>query len=177
MKKLKNIAYTNYRSILILTVFSLFLLRTSANKFEISENPVRCDSIGTGDWGFGGLGTCFMEKNASIKNDGFKIFSKKNETMKALYFGGNRKIFFLPINVSEAYPNLVLYNAGLCSLKRISLKNFRGLFKLQELFLYTNRIEIVRSDTFKDLISLQQLHLGKKLLISFIQYKNMSVLK
>jgi Leucine-rich repeat (LRR) protein len=72
---------------------------------------------------------------------------------------GNKKIEFLPESPNQMYENLLGYNAGHCSIKQIAYKNFRGLVKLKHLHLYSNQIETIPSDTFKDLASLERLNL------------------
>lgn len=74
----------------------------------------------------------------------------------------NKNIFFLPVDVSKTFSNLVVLKAWDCSLTTISRENFRGLGKLQFLDLETNQISKITRDTFRDLESLEWIWLSKK---------------
>ena len=69
----------------------------------------------------------------------------------------NRKIKHLPKLVDKSFPNLLAYGTNRLSLTTIKKSNFKGLFKLKGLWLNDNKIEIVLSDAFEDLISLKTL--------------------
>lgn len=73
----------------------------------------------------------------------------------------NKNHVYLPVNISEALPNLEGYIAAHCSIKEISMENFRGLNKLKTLYLFDNLIEKIPTDAFNDLIELDFLSLRK----------------
>lgn len=83
--------------------------------------------------------------------DGLKI----GETWKS------REIYFLPVRIYQSYPNLIGIYAGGKKIKEISKKNFQNLFKLEYLFLESNEIRKVKSDTFEGLIKLKVVNLGE----------------
>lgn len=136
--------------------------------FELFENAeakqVSCESVGKNAWGFGigSVKTCFMERTTVIDEDNVSI-STFDENIGGLLFRRNKKIIFLPVKVAEAFPNLELYSAWDCSVTQISRENFAGLRKLKILHLEVNQIEKIQSDTFKNLVSLEILHLCKKI--------------
>lgn len=102
-----------------------------------------------------------MNESTTINSTGFSISSSKDNNVKGFYSYRNDKIEFLPENFAEKFPNLVVIWASRCSIKKVSKKNFRNLRKLRGLDLDKNQIERIESDTFDDLIELEELHLGK----------------
>ena len=90
--------------------------------------------------------------------------SARDESINVLNFNYNKKIFYLPIKVSEKFPSLEVYYAFSCSLTTISKANFAGLSRLRVLDLSVNQIEKLRSDTFEGLETMDTLYLCKFLL-------------
>lgn len=102
--------------------------------------------------------TCNMRVTTSI-NDSTTTISTRDDSVNALDFAINNKIYFLPIQINETFPNLLTFNAYKCSLRQISKENFSGLKKLIKLYLYSNQIEEITSESFEDLVSLEELWL------------------
>lgn len=98
-----------------------------------------------------------MRTSTSIDAEGSTI-SPKDESAQGLDFDGNKKIKFLPIKVAETFPNLLVYDARICSLT-ITKANFEGIDKLNLLYLHENRISTINSETFEDLIALEKFKL------------------
>jgi Leucine-rich repeat (LRR) protein len=145
--------------LLILLAANLF-----STKGQTAEKILKCEKVEDRDWwtpnSFKTIKTCLMTDTTSIDSDGFKI-SPEDETIEGLRMYSNRKIEFLPEKLKDVFANLLGYSAYECSIKQISYKNFRGLVKLQELYLYSNKIETIPSDAFKDLTALEFLGLSK----------------
>lgn len=74
----------------------------------------------------------------------------------------NPKVKFLPILLHETFPNLRTLTAGSCVIQNISRSNFDKLNQLRTLHLRNNSIETIASDTFRDLVRLEILNLGKR---------------
>jgi Leucine-rich repeat (LRR) protein len=104
--------------------------------------------------------TCKMDKTTSIDFPNTTI-SKRDEKIVRLTFYKNKKIFFLPENVSASFPNLTTYDASECNITEIWKKNFQGLSKLNSLSLNNNQIKMIATDTFVDLTLLALLYLGE----------------
>ena len=104
--------------------------------------------------------TCRMSGTTEI-NTADTTIATRDESIERLAFNHNRNIKFLPIEVSEKFPNLMGLEAGDCSLTTISKENFKDLTKLRLLGLYYNQIEKIRSDVFGDLVALEKLFLCK----------------
>lgn len=102
-----------------------------------------------------------MQQSTEISSYEVEISTAADENMKGLTFQGNKKVSVLPVKVSEKFPNLVVFDAGGCSLKQVYRENFKNLGKLQQLFMCCNQIEKIEDDTFKDLTSLNMLGLGE----------------
>lgn len=130
--------------------------QTACEVFDFLDNVGR----------FGTPLTCGMMETTSIDETKVTISSKRNVSVEGLTFSFNRKIFFLPENVNNNFPNLKIYFAENCSIKAISKENFEGLNKLKILRLLFNQIEKISSETFNDLVAIEYLYLGEK---SFIR--------
>lgn len=107
---------------------------------------------------------CDMKIETEIYEPNVKI-SNFDDSVLSLTFYTNRNIFYLPIDVAKSFPNLTAFGADETSIKEISKENFRNLRKLRCLTLVSNKIEMIFSDTFEDLESLEVLWLGKRKLI------------
>lgn len=125
------------------------------------------------------LMTFTLNENQEINHNNFTINAVKNEEVEALYIKNNALIEFLPVKVTEIFPNLVVYDASVCRVQSISADNFLNLTKLEELILFGNKIEKIESKTFDDLISLKILSLSsnKIKLISENAFQNLKNLR
>jgi hypothetical protein len=111
--------------------------------------------------GFIDITICEMSKETSIEAPNVTISTKRDESNMGLSFYDNKKIFYLPIDVAEKFPNLTFYSAWGCSIKEISKLNFKGMKHLKQLRLTINQIEIIDNDTFQDAVALEILLLGE----------------
>lgn len=108
--------------------------------------------------------TCFMLETTSINEPNFTI-ATNDTSIKILSFFDNKKISFLPVHVGETFPNLLNYGASRCAIKEILKENFKGLSKLNYLYLDQNQIKRIPSDTFEDLEDLKYLFLGNNVIL------------
>lgn len=122
------------------------------------EKRVQCDTI---DYQFRGLQTCYMHGETTIDSRGFLISSAKDRGMQQMFIGFKKKVFYLPENIDEKYPDIVHIWAQSSSIKSISNGVFDNLIALKELKLYNNQIEEIEGETFKNLKSLVELDLSK----------------
>lgn len=143
-------------------IFIILLLVIEENSWEANALQVSCESVGHSYWGetIGYMKTCNLRRSTSIDSEGIKI-SPDDESMQGLEFDFNKKIKFLPVEVSETFSNLLAYSAYDCSLTSIKKANFAGLNKLKSLQLNGNQISSINSETFEDLIALELLYLGE----------------
>ena len=137
----------------------------------VSADQVSCEKIGHYDFGLGSWKTCYMDKTTEI-NSADTTIASRDESVEGLYFYNNKNIKFLPIEVSEKFPNLLGLGARDCSLTTISKANFKGLSKLRYLSLAQNRIEKIRSDVFEDLVALEHLYLCEFKLNCFLSHQH-----
>lgn len=122
-----------------------------------AEGP--CEEIEDLDWEWLSMGvmkTCKL-KSTVINSTGFLITSDRDETVLSLDLGENRRAEFLPENIAEKFPNLVMIYARNCAIKSIARKNFRGLSKVRWLSFQDSQIRRIDSETFRDLVSLESL--------------------
>jgi Leucine-rich repeat (LRR) protein len=155
----------NYFKVLLFRrkLLCLVLLKILQTIHEVTSKQVACEKIDTFDIGgrFGKALTCSMTKTTSINETKVTISSKRDISVEGLTFSVNEKIFFLPENVDNNFPNLRIYCADNCSIKAVSKENFEGLNKLKFLLLQSNQIEKISSETFNDLVAIEFLVLGK----------------
>lgn len=86
----------------------------------------------------------------------------RDDTLRGLrFYDNNKRIQFLPVKISEKFPNLWIISAFGGAIRSISKENFKGLRELRWLQLGHNQIVKVSDDTFEDLVSLEGLWLGK----------------
>lgn len=151
--------YSKPLNILILLLVSSFIATVSAD-------GVACESISTIWWWWfehSDRLTCDMRESTIIDATGIEITSEANDTIEALYLDLNDDIEYLPENIADKFPNLVIISAFECNIKRVSASNFRNLGKLRGLSLKANQIERIENGTFDDLTSLELLYLRKNL--------------
>jgi hypothetical protein len=132
-----------------------------------NASQISCENVNDGHWGYiEAVKMCNMQTTTTIAAEGFE-FSSTDASITGLTFYSNTKIYFLPVHVSTAFPDLLDYDAMVCSLTTIGRHNFKGLNKLKALLLYKNQITTIYSDTFVDLTSLEYLYLRKEIIFGF----------
>lgn len=121
-----------------------------------SEKEVKCNTVEKCLQGF----CCYLRDEATIDSPDFTI-ATRDVNVDLIKFFSNAKIEFLPVNVYQSLPNLVLYGAHNCSIREITKSNFERLNKLETIALWGNFIEIIKSDTFEGLANLINIDLGE----------------
>lgn len=140
------------------SLISLIIVLTVS---KAKGNQISCERKTFESWGdVGSQNTCWMKKSTSIGSDDVKLLP--DAAIGALFFDKNKKISFLPVDVGISFPRLKLYSAYRCSIKTIAKVHFKGLKMLRRLHLDNNQIETIKSNTFEDLNSLEELYLSKK---------------
>jgi hypothetical protein len=131
-----------------------------------SQPTIACERVANDNYGlrYGTLMSCYL-KQPVINLPSFRISMPQNHIVKGMSFWMNRNVFYLPESSREIFVNLEQYYAGFCSIKEISIRNFRGLMKVRGLWLHENQIEMIRSDTFEDMKSLEFLNLSMKFIL------------
>lgn len=163
--------FRSWQRFYILNFHRISLLLFFANCFAsiviVKAKEVKCEHfIDVGYWWRSSdstvsLNTCLMDVKTKIYEANATV-STQDETVGALSLSFNKKIFHLPIDVAESFPNLQVFYAARCSITKISKSNFKGLSKLRRLDLYHNQIETIPSDTFSDCIELERFGLGNR---------------
>jgi hypothetical protein len=137
-----------------------------------SPNVVSCEKMHMTNWhAVGDVYACFLNE-ITVINSSETTISNKNEDVTALEFSNNENIFMLPVKVAESFPNLRAFGVARCSVRAVTKENFKGLTKLRYLSLNQNKIEKIPSDTFADLVSLDQLFLCKNAFVCYIRKSN-----
>lgn len=125
------------------------------NAFNVS-----CEKIEMYSWAWGGALTCYM-RTVTINSTGLEITNERNMAIRAIEFSSNKMVQFLPEHPAQNFPNLEIYKATGCAIEKIQKKNFKNLSKLKVLWITSNPLETITSDTFEDLTSLESLVLSE----------------
>ena len=104
------------------------------------------------------LQTCNIN-DQEIDGEGFSVAGDPNINVQALSIEDNKEVKFLPENIDESFPALIVFRVFRCSIRTISGKHFKGLKNLERLELQGNEIESIDGDSFKDLTKLEKLYL------------------
>ena len=104
------------------------------------------------------LQTCNMH-DQKIDDEGFSIAGDLNLSIQGFSIEDNKEVKFLPENIAESFPGLMVYQVFSCSIKTVNGDHFKGLNKLESLDLARNEIESIDGDSFKDLTKLVYLFL------------------
>lgn len=103
--------------------------------------------------------TCLM--NATTLIDSNKARIKFAKSTAAISFKNNKNISYLPIEISKALPSLQILEASYCNVTQIGPENFQGLIFLKLLWLSSNKIESIPSNTFKGLTYMENIDLSE----------------
>ena len=90
------------------------------------------------------------------------VFGKKNNEAKGLRF--KKDVHFIPLGLSEHFPQLKALNIGYCKLKEISRKDLIGFSSLEELYLNGNKLKSLPNDLFADTPRLRWIYLNDNFL-------------
>lgn len=114
------------------------------------------------------LSCCELESGSVINAFDYSFVPEpKYRTLNVLSIINQRDVKLLPILLHERFPGLKIYNIENTSIQKISKKNFEHLHELKELILIENQIEVIKSDTFEDLINVEKIRISMlRLLIS-----------
>lgn len=139
-------------------VFATLVLNACSNQAK----QVHCESVGQENFdSLGNLTVCYMTGLTVIEASDYEISTAREQTVRGLRLNGNKKISFLPLEAYKKFPNLIGYYAYECSIKMLKKENFLNLDKLKHIILFKNQIEMIYSDTFEGLSSLERIDLGK----------------
>ena len=105
------------------------------------------------------LNTCTLEPECGITEKDFTIADAQNLTVKAFTMQEDVKALYLPGNLFEKFPNLVVYHLEKSAIKEITENNFKGLHELTQLILAYMQIKHIDSNAFKDNSKLEYLRL------------------
>jgi hypothetical protein len=142
-------------------VFILICVKILATYQTSSSTTIECEKIVDREWtNIGTLFDCWLHADTIISWYGFEI-GPANENVTGLSIQYNKKVEYLPEKVHLSFPKLRGFSADGCAIRKISKINFKKLNYLRALWLRMNEIEVVPSNSFEDLISLEYLVLGK----------------
>jgi hypothetical protein len=127
--------------------------------YQTEAGAIFCEGKSNEKWlNFDNLTTCKLN-DTTVINDPFTTFSEFDVSVNLLWFMENKNIFHLPVELAEKLPNLIVYAAAGCSLKKVTKKHFEGLTKLTGLYLGFNQLKVIHDSTFEDIKMLEFLDL------------------
>lgn len=102
--------------------------------------------------------TCVFNDDSEIAEPSI-LMNSVNESVTELRMVRNKKIEFLPHDISVPFPKLRLVDAFGCAVKEVTKQNFHGLTMVSKIVLDDNRIEKIDENSFDDLTDLNLLYL------------------
>lgn len=102
---------------------------------------------------------CNIE-NQTIKKEESRIISPFNVTLKAFSIKNNYDVKFIPVNIGEKFPNILVFQIFNCSVKKIGKTHFNNLFQLRQIVLTNNVIAEVDDQPFQNQRQLEWLSLS-----------------
>jgi len=140
----------------------LLISEIKATKTVVCDVRIRDDPF---DSGFQKVRTqsviCEFNNATEITEPTTILVNPVNENVTELLLGRNKKIEFLPQDISAAFPNLRLIDAFDCSIKSINNLNFKGLNKMIKLNLERNNLETIQENSFDDMVNLRYLYMDE----------------
>lgn len=105
------------------------------------------------------LKTCTLETECGISEKDITIADAQDLAVKGFSMQEDVKVLYLPGNLSEKFPNLVVYHLEKSAVKEITENNFKGLYELTQLILAYLQIKHIDINAFKDNSKLEYLRL------------------
>lgn len=95
----------------------------------------------------------------TIGNEDYVLDSDVDDTIEEFIIRKMKKVQFLPVNISDKFPNLKLLEVNDCGLTVVRSFYFKNMFNVQRMDLNHNEIDTIEVDAFKDLVSVERLFL------------------
>lgn len=113
---------------------------------------------------------CELEFDSYIDAHDYTFADDTNyKNTEILIIAQQQNVEFLPVSVHESFPILRIYFVVNVPVPKISKRNFEKMLELKYLKLERNGIEVIRSDTFEDLTSLERLQISTREGLVFIE--------
>lgn len=139
-------------------VTAIFALQSAGNdlKCEVEEKKVPVDDRFHIKWQT--LVTCVFNDDIEITQPS-KLMNALNESVTELRMVRNKKIGFIPHDISVPFPKLRVLEGYDCAVKEITKRSFHGLAMLKKIVLDDNEISTIDENCFDDLTDLLYLYL------------------
>lgn len=106
-------------------------------------------------------GCCELDYGTHIDAPDFTFVADTNYALvETLAIAHQQNVEFLPVSIHEIFLSLKFYMVINTPVPKVSRRNFEKLHKLVFLNLDRNQIEVIKSDTFKDLVNLKWICIG-----------------
>lgn len=129
---------------------------------DVSKKQISCITSTACDSAERGVTKCCeLELGTIIEAADYTFAADTNYTsVDKLIIAHQQNVEFLPVSVHERFSNLKLYSVVNTPVQKISKKNFEKLFQLNVLKLDRNQIEVIKNDTFEDLVNLGNIRIS-----------------
>lgn len=107
----------------------------------------------------GEASTCLV--NQTIENEEFVLRLEPDTTVEGFEVSKNNAVQFLPRHIGATFPNLKDFMAWVCGLTIVRDFYFANMRNTRYLILGNNKIAAIEPNSFKDLVNVNWLHLGK----------------
>lgn len=108
-------------------------------------------------------GCCTLQHKTIIDSPDYTFANNLNyRGLEMLHIFHQRNVEFLPVLVHETFPILKFYRVVSTPIQKVFRKNFEKLNRLEMLHLEQNQIDVIKNDTFEDLVNLKEIFIGDK---------------
>lgn len=115
-------------------------------------------------------GCCGLEYGTFIDGPDYTFAGDTNYTgIDFLIIKHQENVELLPVSVHQSFPFLKYYFVVNTPVQKVTKKYFEKMYKLERLKLDRNQIEVIKSDTFEDLVNLWMIEISTILGSVFIQ--------
>lgn len=139
-------------------VTAVFAIQTAGSDVlcEVKEKTVPVDNRFKIE--FRTVVTCAFNNISGITEPS-KLTNPVNESVTELLMVRNKKIEFLPQDISVPFPKLRIVDAYGCAVKEVTKQNFHGLTMVNKIVLDDNEINKIEQNSFDDLTDLNSLYM------------------
>lgn len=107
-------------------------------------------------------GCCELKYGTHIESPDYTFAANSQyKSLEIIYIIHQHNIEFLPVSVHKMFPILKFYVVENTHVQKLSKQNFEKMYEISMIYLEGNQIEVIRSDTFQDLVNLKEIYICK----------------
>lgn len=124
-----------------------------------SFSAITCDSQTVSFYHLGNISTCVIS-NQTVESEGTVLNGTSSSKVKGFQMTSSNDVKFLPENLVEKLPRLLVYDVRSTAVTTVEKKHFRDQLDLEYIDLSENKIEKVSNEAFSDCENLVYLYLN-----------------